>query len=85
MPDCRAVRLLGELLAGGPNKMTQEQIAEIVGVEQQTVSQWLHGKHKPKSAAVIGRLQERLGISATDWIPDEERKPQRQKRAAGAR
>lgn len=82
---CRASRRLNELLQPGPKKMTQEDIATLIGVEQQTVSQWVNGKHKPKSAEVMARLQSKLGIPVEDWLPDEERRSGKQKRAAGAR
>jgi transcriptional regulator with XRE-family HTH domain len=77
----KAVRRLRELLKDGPQRMTQDQIAELVGVEQQTVSQWATGLHTPRSARVLAALQTKLGIAVTDWLTGEDLRSAQGKRS----
>jgi transcriptional regulator with XRE-family HTH domain len=49
--------------------MTQETLAEALGVTQQAVSAWLRGVTKP-SPERIKRIETLLGVSATDWLDE---------------
>ncbi len=45
--------------------LTQEQMAEEIGVRQQTVSEWETGAYAPRGASltVLALLADRLGVS----------------------
>jgi transcriptional regulator with XRE-family HTH domain len=48
-------------------KMTQQALASLVGVERNTVSRWENSGVHPKDPAVIGKLADALAVS-TDWL-----------------
>lgn len=60
--------------------MTQETLAEALGVTQQAVSAWLRGVTKP-SPERIAKIEAMLGVPADDWlafadgVPPEESGP----------
>jgi len=51
------------------SKLSQEELADLVGVDQSTVSHWESGHHSPDVLQVI-RLLRALNISASDLMPD---------------
>jgi DNA-binding XRE family transcriptional regulator len=48
-------------------KMTQQELASLVGVERNTVSRWENSGVNPKDPMVIGKLADVLAVS-TDWL-----------------
>lgn len=44
------------------NKLSQKKLADILGVNQTTVSQWLLGKKKPGYDSIL-QMYEKFGIS----------------------
>jgi DNA-binding XRE family transcriptional regulator len=49
------------------HKMTQQELASLVGVERNTVSRWENSGVHPKDPEVIGKLADALAVS-TDWL-----------------
>ena len=49
------------------NDLTQTRFAEIVGIKQSQVSEWLKGKAKPGSD-LIKQISKTFGISADFWL-----------------
>lgn len=48
--------------------LSQEELADLVGVDQSTISHWESGHHSPDVMQIM-RLLEVLGASTTDIIP----------------
>lgn len=46
-------------------RMTQEEVAALLGTRQQTISEWEIGKHRPRgmSVAMLTRLAESSGFA----------------------
>lgn len=44
------------------NKLSQQQLADVLGINQTTVSQWLLGKKKPSYDSIL-LLYEKFGIT----------------------
>lgn len=62
--ETKASRALTEALTP---KLTQEELAERLGVTQQAVSSWANGRTKP-SAEVMAKIEDLLGISMRSWV-----------------
>lgn len=50
--------------------LTQAQLAQKVGISQQTVSKHEHGKITPGHFIIIRQYEKVLGVSAIDLFPD---------------
>lgn len=50
-------------------KLTQEQLAERLGVTQQAVSSWAQGRTVP-SPKYMAEIEDALGIRMRDWTLD---------------
>ena len=55
-------------------KLTQGELAVVVGVERNTVSRWENGGMLPRDPAVIAALATVLGVTA-DWLISGDRPP----------
>lgn len=66
--DARRVRLLRARLG-----LTQRELADELGVRQQTVSEWETGAYQPRgaSARLLRLVAERAGLDAYDAGPPE--------------
>lgn len=60
-------RLRRERRAAG---LTQSQLAQIVGISQQTLSKHEHGKLTPGHFSIIRQYERALSVSAEDLFPD---------------
>jgi transcriptional regulator with XRE-family HTH domain len=49
------------------NDLTQTKFADIVGIKQSQVSEWLKGKAKP-SYDLLKQMSKAFGISADFWL-----------------
>ena len=49
------------------NDLTQTRFAEIVGIKQSQVSEWLSGKAKP-GYDILKQMSKNFGISADFWL-----------------
>ena len=47
--------------------LSQKQLAELIGVEQQHVSRWENGKHRP-SIDILMKIAEILNCNISDLI-----------------
>ena len=61
------VRHSRERARRGGRKLTQAGLADVVGVERNTVSRWENGGMLPGDPAVVAALASALGVSA-DWL-----------------
>lgn len=68
--DSSAVRGLRQHL-----ELTQEQLADELGVRQQTVSEWETGAYRPRGASerVLDMVAERAGFAYGEGAGDETR------------
>ena len=60
-------RLRRERRAAG---LTQSQLAQIIGISQQTLSKHEHGKLTPGHFSIIRQYERALSVSAEDLFPD---------------
>ena len=60
-------RLRRERRAAG---LTQSQLAQLVGISQQTMSKHEHGKLTPGHFHLIRQYERALSVSAEDLFPD---------------
>ncbi len=49
------------------NELTQTKFAEIVGIKQSQVSEWLHGKAKP-GYDLLKTISTSFGVSSDFWL-----------------
>lgn len=49
-------------------KMTQKNLAEIVGVAESSISDWEHDRHKPENLDVFTKLCKTLEVSSTYFL-----------------
>lgn len=60
-------------------KLTQGELATLLGVSQPTVSDWISGKMKPSADRLI-EISERTGLTVDELL--KRRKSEKRKRAA---
>ena len=63
MEPSRGSQRLSEIIA----KSSQEQVAQAVGVSQQTVSDWKRGQMKPRGKNMVA-LNATYGIEPPEWF-----------------
>ena len=52
-------------------KITQEDFATRIGVEQSTVNQWLNGKRRPRDEHKVMIATATKGkVPASEWLPE---------------
>ena len=75
--------LLRDFFAPPPQRMSQKQLADALGISQQAVSMWVHGKARPSSEH--WRAIERLtGIPVDSWIDEAEQRDAEKRAEKGA-
>lgn len=50
--------------------LTQAELAEMIGISQQTISKYELGKITPGHFKIIRQYEKALGVSAEDLFPD---------------
>lgn len=70
MEPSRGSQRLAQIVATS----TQEAVAQTIGVSQQTISDWLRGKMKPRGKNML-RLSERLKIEPAQWFEKPQPEP----------
>lgn len=78
MPISKAATDLRALLKPVPPPMTQQGLAEALGVTQQAVSSWLRGVTRPNYETRM-KIAELVGVPVEDWttegVPADESGP----------
>ena len=49
------------------NNLSQEGLAKVLGVNQTTVGQWIHGKKKPSYDSILA-IYENFGITPNEFF-----------------
>jgi transcriptional regulator with XRE-family HTH domain len=68
---CRGTEQLREFVAPKPRTMSQKKLAQLLGVSQQAVSQWVAGVVNP-GAANQAKLEQLAKIPRNAWLTDDE-------------
>lgn len=53
------------------NELSQEKLANVLGVSQKAVSNWLNGKDTPKASSIM-LIYEKFGITPNELLGIEE-------------
>lgn len=62
----RGALALGRLVRPAPARVTRARLAAVLGVSEQTISNWIRGHHVPPLVAAT-EIEVRYGIRAKAW------------------